>query len=71
VDTAIDSPFAIWRHSHIFSAHPGGARLTDRVEYLLKGGIAGSVASRWVLPWIFTAMFRARHAATRKYFLNQ
>jgi ligand-binding SRPBCC domain-containing protein len=71
VDTALSSPFAFWRHSHSFSKHPQGGLLTDRVEYLLKGGFAGALASRWVLPWIFAGMFRSRHAATRRYFKRQ
>jgi ligand-binding SRPBCC domain-containing protein len=71
VDTALSSPFAIWRHSHIFSPHPQGALLTDRVEYLLKGGLAGRVVSRWILPLVFSGMFRSRHEATRRHFSNQ
>lgn len=71
VDTALSSPFAIWRHSHIFSQHPQGALLTDRVEYLLKGGFAGWIVSRWILPLVFAGMFRSRHEATRRYFSNQ
>jgi ligand-binding SRPBCC domain-containing protein len=71
VDTALSSPFAIWRHSHIFSAHPEGSLLTDRVEYLLKGGLAGRLVSRWILPLLFAGMFRSRHDATRRHFSNQ
>jgi len=71
VDTALSSPFAIWRHSHIFSKHPQGALLTDRVEYLLKGGFAGRIVSRWILPLVFAGMFRSRHEATRRHFSNQ
>ena len=71
VDTALSSPFAIWRHSHIFSQHPQGALLTDRVEYLLKGGLPGRLVSRWILPLVFAGMFRSRHEATRRYFSNQ
>ncbi len=71
VDTALSSPFAIWRHSHIFSPHPQGALLTDRVEYLLKGGFAGRLVSRWILPLVFAGMFRSRHEATRQHFSNQ
>ncbi len=71
VDTALSSPFAIWRHSHIFSKHPQGALLTDRVEYLLKGGFAGRIVSRWILPLVFAGMFRSRHEATRRLFSNQ
>ena len=71
VDTAVASPFAVWRHSHIFSTHSTGALLTDRVEYLLKGGPAGFLASRWILPLVLAAMFRSRHVATREYFSAQ
>ena len=71
VDTALSSPFIIWRHSHIFSPHPQGALLTDRVEYLLKGGFAGRLVSRWILPLVFAGMFRSRHEATRRHFSNQ
>ena len=71
VDTALSSPFAIWRHSHIFSPHPEGALLTDHVEYLLKGGLAGRLVSRWILPLVFAGMFRSRHEATRRHFSNQ
>ncbi|MFY8268699.1 MAG: SRPBCC family protein [Terrimicrobiaceae bacterium] len=71
VDTAVQSPFAIWRHSHIFESHPRGALLTDSVDYLLKGGLAGSLASRLVLPLVLGVIFRARHAATRRYFEGQ
>jgi ligand-binding SRPBCC domain-containing protein len=71
VDTALSSPFAIWRHSHIFSAHPEGSLLTDRVEYLLKGGLAGRIVSRCILPLVFAGMFRSRHEATRRHFSNQ
>jgi len=71
VDTALSSPFAIWRHSHIFSPHHEGALLTDSVEYLLKGGLAGQLVSRWILPLVFAGMFRSRHEATRRHFSNQ
>ncbi len=71
VDTAISSPFTFWRHSHRFDKHSQGSLLTDRVEYLLKGGFVGSLVSRWILPLVFAGMFRARHAATRRYFRHQ
>ena len=68
VDVAVRSPFLVWRHSHIFEAAADGSVMTDRVEYLLKGGIAGWCVSRWVTPVVFRSMFRARHEATRRYF---
>jgi ligand-binding SRPBCC domain-containing protein len=68
LDIALDSPFAIWRHSHIFEDAPAGCRMTDRVEFLLKGGCLGSLVSRLAMPVFFAGMFRARHAATRRFF---
>jgi len=68
LDIAQDSPFAVWRHSHIFEEAPGGSRMTDRVEFLLKGGLLGSLISRLAMPVFFAGMFRARHAATRRFF---
>lgn len=68
VDTAVHSPFAFWRHSHLFDLQANGCRMTDRVEFLLKGGWAGRVVSRLVMPLVFAAMFRARHAATVRWF---
>ena len=68
LDVAISSPFKIWRHSHIFEDHPDGCLMTDQVEYLLKGGWLGALASGLVMPLIFTAMFHARHKATRDWF---
>jgi ligand-binding SRPBCC domain-containing protein len=68
LDIALDSPFAIWRHSHIFYPSPGGCEMTDRVEFLQKGGWAGGLVSRWAMPVFFSGMFRARHAATLRFF---
>jgi ligand-binding SRPBCC domain-containing protein len=42
--------------------------MTDQVEYLLKGGWLGALASGLVMPLIFAAMFHARHKATRDWF---
>lgn len=68
VDTSLASPFAVWRHSHIFEPHPNGCRMTDRVEHRLKGGFLGALVSRWILPLFFMAMFHGRHVATRRFF---
>ena len=68
LDIALDSPFAIWRHSHIFNPSSGGCEMTDRVEFLLKGGWVGGLVSRWAMPVFFAGMFRARHAATLRFF---
>jgi len=71
VDTGVHCPFALWRHHHIFEPHPGGARLTDRVEFRLPwhlGGPAGDLVCRWL---VFPRLFAARHAATRAWLANR
>lgn len=68
VDTALESPFAHWRHSHLFEPVGDGCLMTDRIEYLLKGGTAGRIASVVVMPLVLAAMFRSRHVATRRLF---
>lgn len=68
VDGAEKSPFAFWRHSHIFEAEGSGCRMTDRVECRLPGGRLGAVAGALGLPLVFGPMFRARHEATRRWF---
>lgn len=68
VDTSLVSPFAVWRHSHIFEPHPEGCVMTDRVEHRLKGGFLGAMISRFILPLFFMAMFHGRHVATRRFF---
>jgi len=68
VDVGVRSPFAFWRHSHIFEAQETGSLLTDRVEFRLPwrlGGPLGDLVCRRV---VFPRMFAARHAATRAWF---
>lgn len=71
LDSGVESPFKIWRHSHIFQEHPDGCLMTDHVEFLLKGGWPGWLISKLMMPFIFGAMFRSRHEATRRWFANQ
>lgn len=68
VDTGVRSPFALWRHHHIFAPHPEGSMLTDRLEFRLPwylGGPAGDFVCRLA---VFPRMFAARHKATRAWF---
>lgn len=68
VDGARRSPFRHWRHHHLFRAMEGGTLMTDRVEYALPGGVIGRLLDKTVMRVVFTAMFLARHRATREYF---
>jgi hypothetical protein len=69
-DRALESPFARFRHQHIFESIDIGARtrMTDRVEYALPGGALGRLLSETVVRVVFGVTFAARHRATRDYF---
>lgn len=63
-DEMHDGPFPRWVHTHGFAAEPEGTRLTDRVEYRLPLGPAGSLSA---LAWPgFEAIFAARHRRTKR-----
>lgn len=75
VDGAKKSPFRHWRHHHLFQADVadingviGGTIMTDRVEYALPFGVIGLLLDLTVMRLVFTAMFLARHRATKKFF---
>jgi ligand-binding SRPBCC domain-containing protein len=46
VDEEIRGPFALWRHTHVFSEAPGGVGtiMDDRVEYALPLAPIGEIA---------------------------
>lgn len=70
VDRGVHCPFAFWQHEHRFDPAPGGAVLTDRVEFrfsLLRGG---PVADFFALHFVLPRLFAARHAATRARFAD-
>jgi len=58
-------PFKRWLHRHIIEPTPTGSRLTDDIDYALRGGpladaLAGPLARRRL-----ERMFDHRHAVTR------
>ena len=66
VDVAERSPFAAWRHEHLFAPlDGGGTRMTDRVTYRLPGGPLGRLADRLVARRQLSAAFEERHRRTR------
>lgn len=67
VDVAERSPFAEWRHEHLFADAGGGrTRMTDRVTYRLPGGPAGRLFDRLVVRGQLRAAFEERHRRTRE-----
>jgi len=69
VDVAERSPFAVWRHSHVFDEiAPGRTRMTDRIEYALPLGPLGRLADRLVGRRQLEGMFAERHRRTKALF---
>jgi len=71
VDGARKSPFRHWRHQHLFRQEGSGTMMTDRVEYALNTGCLGFLGrfiDATAMKIIFTAMFIARHRATKAFF---
>ena len=44
VDTQLQGPYRVWRHTHEFEDVSGGTRMVDRVEYAVGFGPAGDAA---------------------------
>jgi ligand-binding SRPBCC domain-containing protein len=69
VDVAVRAPFPLFRHEHRFEANAaGGTMMTDIVTYALPFGVLGWLAGITGGRIALELMFRARHAATQKYF---
>jgi ligand-binding SRPBCC domain-containing protein len=67
VDVAERSPFALWRHEHLFrELGPDRSLLTDRVAYRLPLGRAGRLAERLVVRRLLEAAFAERQRRTRE-----
>ena len=43
IDTQLDGPYRLWRHTHTFTPVPGGVHMKDRVEYRLPYGVFGDL----------------------------
>jgi len=67
VDTALVSPYIVWRHEHTFEAVGGGVCLVDRVEYRLPFGLLGDLAHLLLVRRQIVGIFdyRARAVADR------
>ena len=67
VDVGERSPFAAWRHEHIFqSLGPGRTLMTDRVSYRLPAGPLGAILDRLVVRRWMAHGFAERHRLTRE-----
>lgn len=67
VDVAERSPFATWRHEHLFAeTGDGRTRMTDRVSYSLPAGPLGRLIDRLAVRRQLGAAFEERHRRTRE-----
>ena len=64
-DEQIQGPFAKWNHRHEFEAVGDATRLTDRIDYLLPGGVRVNRLFGWAVQLGLHQMFRHRHQMTK------
>ena len=68
VDEALSSPFAYWRHRHLFEPLEGGrTRMTDHVSYLFPGGWLGKWFGETLGRIQFHFMFADRQKRTARW----
>ena len=67
VDEARRSPFAFWRHRHVFERIDAcSTRMTDHVTYAFAGGWLGKIFGETFGRMQFVLMFADRQARTRR-----
>jgi ligand-binding SRPBCC domain-containing protein len=66
VDEQVKGPFARWVHRHEFENIGERTRLTDRVEYSLRGGPVLNALLGWTVRIMLGQMFAHRHATTKR-----
>ncbi len=66
VDRQIRGPYALWVHTHVVEAHPGGTLSRDRVRYALPLGPLGEVAHRLLIRGDLERIFDYRHQAVAR-----
>ena len=68
VDGALSSPFAYWRHRHLFERlEDGNTRMTDHVSYLFPGGWLGKWFGETLGRLQFHLMFADRQKRTARW----
>jgi ligand-binding SRPBCC domain-containing protein len=67
VDEQTRGPFKSWVHRHEFEDLGVMARLTDRVEFYLRGGPVVDALFGWLVKLGLGVMFRRRHALTARF----
>jgi ligand-binding SRPBCC domain-containing protein len=66
IDEQREGPFAAWVHAHVFTAEGGGTRLTDSIEFAMRGGAVVERIAGWLIRRKLRGYFEYRHAITRQ-----
>ena len=65
VDCAVQSPFKVWCHQHIFTQKGNVCELKDVIEYEIGYGVLGKIVSPFV-EYELNSIFDYRHIQTKK-----
>jgi uncharacterized protein (TIGR01777 family) len=68
VDRQLRGPYALWHHTHRFTAARGGTVVHDRVRYRLPGGALGELIAGRLVARDLARIFAYRRAATAAIF---
>jgi ligand-binding SRPBCC domain-containing protein len=66
-DVQVHGPFRSWVHTHRFVPQGEGTLLSDEIECSLPGAPVSDWLFGWTVRLQLTAMFRYRHAVTRRF----
>jgi ligand-binding SRPBCC domain-containing protein len=68
-DVQVRGPYREWTHTHAFEERDGGTRVTDTVQYSLRGPrFIGRVVNRLLVAPDLTRIFTFRHEALQDVF---
>lgn len=67
-DSQLKGPFALWEHTHTFTAQGNGTLMQDTVKYRLPLGLLGTLAHRLVVKKRIDDIFSYRRKVLEKLF---
>lgn len=68
VDNQLSGPYALWHHTHTFTAEKGGTRMDDVVRFRLPFGRLGDVVAAWKVKRQVEQIFAYRTQVIRQTF---
>lgn len=68
VDRQLTGPYALWHHTHAFSALSGGTLMRDTVRYAIGFGLIGELARALQIQRDLDNIFAFRRRAVREVF---